>query len=62
MLLKELAKKTNFRKLGHLVKFLKDIKIKKTPIEEERYEQEEFNEYIKQIRIGKTSEEQKCAV
>ena len=30
-------------------------------MEEEWYEQEEFNKYIKQIRIRKTSKEQKCA-
>ena len=62
--MEELFKKSNyndsnFSELRDHITFRNDIRENKTSIEEARYIQEEFNKYIKQIKIGKKNEEQK---
>ena len=50
---------TNFSGLKDPAAFLDDIKTNKILIEKARYKQEEFDKYLKQIRIGNKSEKQK---
>ena len=50
---------TDFSGLKDPAAFLDDIKTNKILIEKARYKQEEFDKYLKQIRIGNKSEKQK---
>ena len=50
---------TNFSELNDPAAFLDSIKNREISIEEARHKQEEFNRYLKKIRIGNKSEKQK---
>ena len=49
---------TDFSELKDLVGFLDSIKKRETSIKEAQHGQEEFNKYLKIIRIGNKSEKQ----
>ena len=50
---------TDFSELKGLVAFLDIIRKNEISIEEPRHKQDEFNNYLKKIRIGNKSEKQK---